>query len=120
MNHFQPDVTGVLLDLDLGAQEFIILRPHGAWRSGRFETDVNELPAYGIIQPASQEELNQVPEGDRASGVIVIRTTAQIQMAGADRADASDEVRWQGALYKVLAVKPWFDYGFCEAYLTKK
>ena len=124
----QPDVTGLLLDPALGAVQFTIIRSIGRWDHGRFSTEQTSLPCIGNIQPATNRELTQLPEGDKLHGVIVIRSPNPIYVsdeeyvANAQDGDirTSDEINWRGDRYKVLSAFPWLDYGWIEAYATKK
>lgn len=131
----QPDITSLLLDPELGAQSFTINRTMGSWKKGRFVEDVTVIKAIGNIQPATAEELEQLPEGDRRKGVIVIRTPTPIyetQVVDSpeespegsaqtpQKEHTTDEITWRGNAYKVLSAMMWGDYGWYEAFATRK
>lgn len=127
----QPDITSLLLDPELGAQSFTINRTMGSWKKGRFIEEVTVIKAIGNIQPATAEELEQLPEGDRRKGVIVIRTPTPIyETQDAMTTDepsqtpakehATDEIVWRGNAYKVLSAMMWADFGWYEAFATRK
>jgi hypothetical protein len=123
----QPDVTGLLLDRELGAVQFTIIRSFGKWTRGRFETTHTAIPYAGNIQPAANRELRQIPEGDHLRGAIVIRSPNPIYVSDEEFKAAqpgevrvSDEIEWRGDVYKVLSAFPWLDFGWIEAYAVKK
>lgn len=115
-----PDITSLLSDPALGAQRFTILRHPGSWVDGRFVSSTEQIEARGNIQPASPFTLSQLPEGERANGLLVLRTATPIQMARDSEPYAlSDEILWRGDTYKLVRLNPWADYGFYEGYLER-
>lgn len=114
-----PDVTALLVDPDLGAQPFTVVRRKGKWSAGRLlVSDEETLVFTGIIQPPSSEQLAFFPEGERREGKIAIHTQSALHLS--DGEDISDDVIWRGESYKVVAVNRWNDYGFCVAYAQKR
>ena len=114
-----PDVTALLDDSDLGAQEFTITRREGKWNGGRFEvTETKDITAVGIIQPPSAEELQTFPEGERRKGMIAIWSKTIMHLT--EGKDITDDVTWRGEQYKVIRVDRWTDYGYCVAYAQKR
>lgn len=110
-----PDVSALLFDPDLGAQEFTIKRRTGKWIGGRMTVDSETIiRAIGVIQPPSAEQLVFFPEGERRKGQIVIYTTTMLHLT--DGSDIADDVTWNGEQYKLVNVKRWNDYGYVEAY----
>lgn len=110
-----PDVTELLFDPDLGAQEFEVTRRTGKWSGGRMAVESEEtIKAIGIIQPPSAEQLAFFPEGERRKGQIVIYTTTTLHLT--EGTDITDDVTWNGEKYKLVNVKRWDDYGYVEAY----
>ena len=113
-----PDVTELLVDPDLGAQEFTVRRRKGEWLYGRLELVSDEtLTAVGIIQPPSPEELQFFPEGERRKGMVAIYTQTMLHLSEGE--DVADEVMWRGETYKLVRVERWDDYGYCVAYAQK-
>lgn len=114
-----PDVTALLVDPDLGAQEFTVRRRLGKWHNGRMEIASDEtLTAIGIIQPPSSEELQFFPEGERRKGMIAIYTQTMLHLS--EGGDIADDVTWRGEAYKIIRVDRWADYGYCVAYAQKR
>ena len=112
MNLLHPDVTALLLDPDLGAQPFSVTRYVTMMKQGKPVTEEETLLAVGSIQPAKEEELSQLPEGDRITGAIVIRTPTEIRQ--------TDSIFWGGRGWKVLSVNRYAQHGYYEAYATRK
>lgn len=114
-----PDVTELLVDPDLGAQEFSVRRRKGKWQCGRLEmTEDTTFTTTGIIQTLSSEELSYFPEGERRKGMIAIYTQTLLHLS--EDEDVSDDVTWQDESYKVIHVDRWQDYGYCVAYAAKR
>lgn len=95
-----------------GAQQRHIRGNHVAVvEAGRARETETSVPAVGNIQPASPKQLSQLPEGDRESGTIVIRTTACVRN--------TDTIRWQGASWRVTSVLHWNPHGYYEVYAAR-
>lgn len=110
-----PDVTMLLHDPDLGAQEFTVKRRTGKWQGGRMTVSTETtFSAIGVIVAPSAEQLAFFPEGERRKGQIVIHTTAMLHLS--EGSDISDDVTWRGDQYKLVNVERWDDYGFVVAY----
>lgn len=113
------DITELLVDPDLGAQEFTVRRRKGKWHGGRMEVSEDlSLTAIGIIQPPSSEELRFFPEGERREGMIAIYTQTMLHLTEGE--EIADDVTWQGEPYKIIRVDRWDDYGYCVAYAQKR
>lgn len=114
-----PDVTELLVDPDLGAQEFIVRRRTGKWQGGRMiVAEDTTFTAIGIVQPPSSEELQFFPEGERRKGMVAIYTQAILHLTEGE--DVADDVTWRGDEYKIVRVDRWDDYGYCVAYAQKR
>jgi hypothetical protein len=106
------------------AQSFTITRSSGGqYVMGRWNNKTVLIQAWGAIQPPSPEELEQVPEADRVTGVIAIWTSQLIYetsgTSGNTGSRISDIVTWQGENYRVVKVGPWQDYGYRKAYAVR-
>lgn len=115
------NVAELLYDPDF-SQQFIVNRcTTGTWQNGRFvETDPLKLSMDGVVVPATPKEINQLPEGDRVSGVMAFYSDKQIYVThkddGSGNAGTSDQIEWRGNLYRVSKVDLYGDYGFYVAY----
>ena len=116
-----PDVTALLYDSELGAQSVTVTRRSGAWSGGRFvigENGTTTFSAIGILQPASPEQLEFFPEGERREGQVVFYTTAPLHLTEGE--NVSDTLTWRGEDYKIININKWSDYGFNIAYAQKR
>lgn len=113
-----PDVGRLLSRSGVGAVSFSVYRSAGAWVRGRLESAQTEFSAVGVIQPAGKDTLDQLPEGDRVGSAIVVRTQATLSCGGENT--PPDEILWQGARYRVLSVRRWDHYGYCEAVAVRR
>ena len=116
-----PDVTALLVDPGLGAQTVTVKRRTGSWQGGRFvvgQNDEQTLNVVGILQPASPEQLEFFPEGERREGQVVFYTQTTLYLTEGDR--ISDRLLWQGETYKIINLNRWQDYGFNIAYAQKE
>lgn len=118
------NVSEILTDADF-AQSYTVQRTSGHWEYGRFIIDsTTNLNFYGPVLPSSAKELNQVPEGERITGMMTFYTTPdnpfQISYHTSDSDEGlSDLVVWRGAQYKLIQVFPYDDYGYQKAIGTK-
>ena len=99
------------------AQEYTVNRSTGQFEQGGYVSTTVPIPFYGIIQPISEQDLLQVPEGDRVTGMLgfiseqpMYRTRVEGSTSG-----IGDTITWRGQEYRVVAVVPWRDFGFSKA-----
>jgi hypothetical protein len=112
------NVADVVNDPDV-AQSFTILRDsggayvNGVWTPGAPTT----IPAYGPIRPATDRDIESLPEGDRIKEVKTFWSSQPMYgtraTAGVGR--SSDILTWLGLLYRVMSVAQSQDYGFYRA-----
>ncbi len=121
----KPDVRELLMDEDIGGgEEFVIIRRVKERVKGRTVEPQGASPritAYGTLQPAGLDALQQLPEADRSGEVLVVRTTTRLQMGktGDDYEMLSDEIEYNGGRYKILQLADWNRWGMYRAYVTK-
>ena len=99
------------------AQEYTVNRSTGTFQQGGYVSITTPIPFWGIIQPATEEDLLQVPEGDRSTGMMnfiseqpMYKTRAQ-----GDNSGLGDMITWDGQEYRIVIVVPWKDFGFNKA-----
>ena len=104
------------------AQAYTVNRSVGTFQQGGFVFTTTPIPFYGIIQPATEQDMAQVPEGDRVTGMLgfiseqpMYRTYVEGQTEG-----IGDQIVWRGQNYKVVAVVPWRDFGFSKAIASRQ
>jgi len=104
------------------AQEYVVNRSVGTFQQGGFVFTTTAIPFWGIIQPATDQDLAQVPEGDRVTGMIgfiseakMYRTYVEGQTEG-----IGDQIVWRGQNYKVVAIVIWKDFTFYKAIASRQ
>lgn len=101
------------------AQAFTVMRSTGSFVQGGYASSACPIAFYGIIQPATDEDLRQVEEGDRTTGMMSFIAEGQMYKtrAASDRTPSglSDRILWNGFEYKIVTTAPWKDFGFWKA-----
>lgn len=113
------DISFLIEDPDF-AQPFIVYRKSGNWKKGKFIQEEKKIKHFGIIQPASTEDIEQLPEGDRVKGVMCFYSRKDIHLTRTGNEETSsgtsDEIEWRKVRYKIIQVMPYIDYGYVKAF----
>jgi hypothetical protein len=113
------DLAEVVNDPDLGGGPCII-RTTGYFGPGGWLTNPPKtICAGGVVSIADDRALRMVPEGDRVVGSLMYITTTQIFVTNAAGSQTSDQVQWNGDLYRVQSVGSWVQNGFYVAVLLR-
>lgn len=108
------------------AQPLIITRSSGgSWQLGNWVDATQQVNWFGIVQPATPEELEQVPEGDRVKGAMSFHSEQVIYETHTNgptdsNAGISDLITWQNQTYRIVKVFPWEDFGYYKAIAVRK
>jgi hypothetical protein len=114
------DLSEIVNDPDL-SQDVVVIRSMGSFGLGGWKEQSVSVAACGIIMPADDQALSQVPEGDRVGGSLQFISAQRIYPTHAgQQAGISDKIQWQGETYKVQSVAPWVDNGFWSAILVRQ
>jgi hypothetical protein len=74
----------------------------------------------GVIIPANEKEIMQVPEGDRSTAMMIFYADQEIFTThtndGLGYSGTSDEIEWRGDRYRVIKVNQRGDYGYYKAF----
>lgn len=109
------------------AQTFNVQRSQGGdWNDdGTWGDETIEVSFYGIIQPATAKELNQLKEGDRVKEVKSFHSTQEMYLSHViDNASVtdigysariSDYAIWKNQLYRLAKRYEWSDFGYYKA-----
>lgn len=102
------------------AQNYTVMRSTGTFQQGGFVSTRVPIPFWGIIQPATEQDLAQVPEGDRVTGMMGFISEQRMYRTYVDGSTEGigDTIIWppvSGVEYKIIAVVPWFQFGFWKA-----
>ena len=75
----------------------------------------------GNIQPASPQQIQQLPEEYQREEIIVIFTPSVLSSGDnfASYYTLADRIVWNMNRYRVIQVKPWRQHGFYQAYAAK-
>lgn len=111
------DLSDIAIDSDF-AQTFTVYRSSGRWVAGRWvEATPTQIVMYGPVWVASEKDLVQVPEGDRVQGAMMFVSTQPIYTTRDGSADGtSDQILWDGEMYRIAKIFPWHKQGFYQAY----
>lgn len=103
------DVSRLITDPDF-CEPFVIRKKPGKWQDGEFITTPVDKRVTGIVEPTTGDDLEQVPEGDRVSGMVTFYTKDTIELTYDDH--LADEIIWRHKLYKAITVLDWSRHGF--------
>ena len=108
-------VAEIVVDADLGGQAFFVHRyqNQGSFQLGGYVETPTVIPMFGVIQPASEEQLKQVSEGDRVEGSLAIWCPQQIYRT--TKSGTSDIILWQAWKYRVSGVWRWNQANYYHA-----
>lgn len=84
---------------------------NGVWAPGAIDLDVTSIVAS--VQPATREDLQRLPEGQRITGVYKLFTNDRLLLARDDQ--SGDRVQIGGDWYLVTAEEVW-DNGLIPHY----
>lgn len=104
------DVNRVLLDAHFRTTVTLCRRAVTIDEHGRTAVTETTTPIGAVVRPATEKDLERLPEGDRDRGHIKVlsETAMQAATAGAQ----PDEVIWSGARWVVKVCDSWM-YGRC-------
>jgi cell division protein YceG involved in septum cleavage len=99
------------------AQAYTVNRSTGSFQQGGYVSTTTARAFWGIVQPATEEDLQQVPEGDRSTGMMgfISEQPMHKTRAAGSASGIGDTVTWRGQDYRVVAVTQWGDFGFFKA-----
>lgn len=108
------DIASLITDPDF-ARPFSLTRSDRAVDThGRAVLTEVDIPVTGVILPATDKQLQRLPEGDRSMETIAVY--ARIKITPGSKSNAPDRVTWRGEIYEVKQVQDWMDTaGFCVA-----
>jgi hypothetical protein len=99
------------------AQAYTVNRSTGSFQQGGYVSTTTTIPFWGIVQPATEEDLQQVPEGDRSTGMMgfISEQPMYKTRAAGSASGLGDTILWNSQEYRVVVVIPWRDFGFSKA-----
>lgn len=112
-------LTDIVNDPDF-AQDYVVTRRYGVFALGAFQvTSSVTVPFWGIIQPATDEDLDMVPEGDRVRGLMSFISEQEMFKTNGNGLEGVQElgdlITWNNQVYKIVVTTIWKDFGFFKA-----
>jgi hypothetical protein len=120
-------VAGILL-----AEPYTIQRSTGTFQLGGWKQTSVNVPGYGVVSVAKDQDLLMVPEGDRVTGMMVFHSQQRIYETqldggygqpdygqggiGVTAQRVSDQIAWNHQLYRVVVVAPYLQRGYWRAF----
>jgi hypothetical protein len=102
---------------------FVVHRKIGHWEKGKFIQTEKSILMQGTIINASPKEINQLPEGDRITGMMAIYSPEAIFITRVATSNCknsssgtSDEIEWKGKRYRIVNINPWQEFGYYKAF----
>nr|DAJ74733.1 MAG TPA: head closure knob [Caudoviricetes sp.] len=105
-NSALPNMSDVITDWFLDITFEVVERDmEGAdW----VETVTETIKTYGVVQPPSPKDLKIMPEGAWAWEWLTIHCLPDVRL------NTNQYVKYDGKLYKVMALKDWSKYGYIK------
>ena len=112
------NISEVLSDPDF-YQSFTVKRSSGEWQAGEWVENKTEIPMGGVVTVAGTRDIQQVPEGDRVTGMMCFHVAPPHQLHlsqdAMEQQGVSDMVSWRGKWYKLIKIMDERDYGYQKA-----
>ena len=102
------DVNRVLLDAHFRTQVKLYRRAVSIDAHGRTAVTETASTIGAVVRPASEQDLERLPEGDRDRGHI--KVLSESEMTAGTEAVQPDEIEWAGARWVVKTCDSW-QYG---------
>ena len=114
------DITSAILDPELGSTVFTVERiTYTRSREGT-ASGIRTEQARGCIHPGTPEALKLLPEEEQHETIIEIYTDYPLSTGIPEDAGASftapDRIRWNNRTWRVVKVRDWQMFGYCQAY----
>ena len=112
------DVSEVLLDPELGATGFTIIRTRYRRNKGEILPEVVRIPTAGVIHPGTPEMMELLPAEERTEELIAVYTssmlTTGVNDGGAEFA-APDRIEYRGKQWRIVRVRDWSAFNYYQA-----
>lgn len=113
------DLSFIMDDGVLG-EPYTIQRATGTFVLGGWQIDSVNIPGYGVVSVANDQDMLQIPEGDRITGAMVFHSTKRIYETQLDSNPSygqgpfggttqwfSDIMIWNYQSYRIMKVGPY-------------
>ena len=96
------------------SQNIVVTRTEDTWEGGRVEKTETIFKMSAIVNNIKESELNQLPEGDFSTGVMVFKTSEPLYKTNSS--GTSDTILWNNKNYRIIADADASGYGFYKSY----
>ena len=114
------NITDAIFDPELGCTAFTVERiTYTRTREGTTSRSTTAR-ALGCIHPGTPEMIRLLPEEEREEQFIAIYTDYALSTGTPESAGATfiapDRIHWGGKTWRVVRVRDWQMFGYCQAY----
>lgn len=116
------DLSPALTDPELGFMAFTVQRTVYRRQNGTSVPAVQTLTASGCIHPGTPEMIQLLPEEERHEEFIAVYTGFALSLGengGGVSYSVPDRILWNGETWRVVRVRDWSVFGYCQAFAVK-
>ena len=114
------NIANMIFDPELGCTAFTVERITYTRSRGGTTSRSEISQALGCIHPGTPEMLQLLPEEEKAEEFIAIYTDYPLSTGTPESSGVSfigaDKVYWGGKTWRVVRVRDWQMFGYCQAY----
>ena len=111
------EIISALLDPELGATAFQVMRPAVRVSQGTTERTTQVYSAAGCIHPGTPDMLKLLPEEEHHETFIAVYTAFPLSLgenSGGTAYTAADRIAWNGKTWKLVSLQEWPAFGYCR------
>ncbi len=112
-------ITDAVLDPGLGCTAFTVERITLTRTPSGTVFHSEKTPARGCVHPGTPETLRLLPEEEKAETFIAVYTDYKLSTGAPEDAGACftapDRILWNGRVWRVVRVRDWHMFGYCQA-----
>lgn len=111
------DVSELIHDVDFCTVFNVYRKKADQWSGGRQVQMEEKIEVKGIVLPASSEDIEMLPEGERTQGLKAFYACRELRLT--DSETTSDICEYKGRRYRLLQVYDYSDFGYYKAIGTR-
>ena len=111
------DITSAIFDPELGCSAFTVERITYTRTAEGTASRSRIFSAIGCVHPGTPEMIRLLPEEDQHEHFIAVYTDFALSL-GTDQGSiytGPDRIRWNGETWRVVRVRDWSGFGYCQA-----
>ena len=113
------NLARIVTSHNLNAQWYEVFRSQGEFVEGGWQEIAQSpasFPMLGVVVPASEREILQLPEADRIKQAMMFWSSVELFTTRAgEYQGTSDQAEWNGERYRIVNCNQYKDYGFWSA-----